>query len=155
MARIRDYAAEYKARNQRAKEMGFASYGALRKAGRTGKIAYDKLNKEYVRTTNTRQPKYKREGFDSPEAYMQAIAADKLIAERDIKLVQDWQNKHSHTPKSFLNEKDIQNPELREAFMKAYVNKNNRNRAMDIHDYLVIATGFMTEAQYKAYKKRK
>lgn len=152
----------YAARNARAKELGYNNYWALRQATKNKRIVYDKLNNEYIPGTKPiakgstdRDPKWKRDGFASPSDYMDFHRENGINSPR-VQEIREWIATKSHSKKSELTEAQFRDPYTVANHYRTFVSKSKRdlnNKAINIKEYLVDQMGYMTLAQYKAYKK--
>lgn len=121
---------KYERRNARARSMGYANYWALRRALESGKV--ERKQDKIVARSNSKEPLYKRAGFDSPQDYMQN--------QREIK---EWIKEHAQSP---VTKNPIKGYE--KDFSKAFVLKKNPDKMVDMRHYMVDVAGVMTGPQF-------
>lgn len=144
MARQRDYKAEYRRRQELAKERGQGTYANQRKNLSTGKA---KLVKGKVVATPTSSFK------KSDPAWKKAGASDAAEYMEMKKEIKTWMKTHSKNARSFLTADELKNPELMRAYYDAYVSK--KRKPGSLRDFLVNKTGRVSQKEWeKNYAKR-
>lgn len=141
--RLRDYKAEERRRNERAKAAGFTSRAQMRGKLRRGEavVGRDRAGRivPAVAQGPTR-PEWAKAGYSSERMYK---------AERDASRL--WSKRHSHKPTSKFLPRFT--PEQSSAYYDAYVNPDTRaakivNELESLRHYLVDVMGFYTQEEF-------